>query len=79
MINPQTASVYRVFWRPVGQKLSDRVDSTETSVLISNLKPGVHYETVVKAGNSKGTSVLTEPISFVTEDNLISSARTGTH
>jgi hypothetical protein len=68
---------FRVFWRRVGQKLSEKQDTHLTFVKLSNLKPGVHYETVVKAGNSHGTSILTEPVPFITEDNLISSASTG--
>ncbi|ODM96583.1 Ig-like and fibronectin type-III domain-containing protein C25G4.10 [Orchesella cincta] len=80
-INPHTASSYRVFWRPVGQKLSQRLDTHSTNAKISHLKPGVKYEAVVKAGNSHGTSTLTDPITFITEDNLISSASTaeGSH
>jgi len=70
---------FRVFWRPIGQKMSERQDTQLTFVKLSNLKPGFHYETVVKAGNSHGTSVLTEPVPFITEDNLISSASTGTN
>ncbi len=69
--------MFRVFWRPVGQKLSQRLDTQATSAKISNLKPGVKYEAVVKAGNAHGTSTLTDPIVFLTEDNLISSASTG--
>lgn len=44
---------------------------------MSNLKPGVAYETVIKAGNNKGTSVLTDPVQFTTESNFIASASTG--
>ncbi|XP_021960351.1 Ig-like and fibronectin type-III domain-containing protein 1 [Folsomia candida] len=75
-INPNTATVYRVFWRPIGQKLSERQDTQTTSLRIANLKPGHHYETVIKAGNNRGTSILTEPVGFTTENNFIASAST---
>lgn len=60
-------------------KQSQRMDTHSTSATISHLQPGIKYEAVVKAGNSQGTSILTEPIDFYTEDNLIPLAKQGTH
>jgi hypothetical protein len=71
-----TIYISRVFWRQVGQKLSERADTQSTSLKIPNLKPGVQYEAVIKAGNNRGTSVLTEPLGFTTENNFIASAST---
>lgn len=76
-INPHKANIYRVFWRQMGEKMSQKIDTNETSVRIKSLKAGIQYETVIKAGNSQGTSVLTPHLLFYTEDNAISSAHTG--
>ncbi|XP_050297664.1 Ig-like and fibronectin type-III domain-containing protein 1 [Anthonomus grandis grandis] len=64
--NPHTVEMYRVFWRPVDSpnRSSQKGDTSETKLKISNLKDGTTYEAVVKAGNSKGTSTLADPIKF---------------
>ncbi|XP_019771440.1 Ig-like and fibronectin type-III domain-containing protein 2 isoform X3 [Dendroctonus ponderosae] len=65
--NPHTVEMYRVFWRPVDSpnKSSQKNDTADTKLQIHDLKDGTAYEAVVKAGNSKGTSTLAEPIKFV--------------
>ncbi|KAL1497939.1 hypothetical protein ABEB36_008819 [Hypothenemus hampei] len=64
--NPHTVEMYRVFWRPADSpnRSSQKSDTTDTKLKISNLKDGTTYEAVVKAGNSKGTSTLPESIKF---------------
>ncbi|XP_054267567.1 Ig-like and fibronectin type-III domain-containing protein 1 [Macrosteles quadrilineatus] len=67
--NPQTVDMYRVFWRQYGVRIPpQKNDSRVTSMKISGLKEGVTYECVVKAGNTRGTSVLTEPVKFIMDD-----------
>ncbi|XP_073979651.1 Ig-like and fibronectin type-III domain-containing protein 1 [Rhodnius prolixus] len=73
--NPHTVEMYRVFWRQAGSKTpATKNDSKTTSLKITGLKSGVSYECVVKAGNSRGTSTLTEPVKFTTDEKYITSA-----
>lgn len=74
--NPQTVEMYRVFWRMVDSenKPSQKSDTPETFVKIGKLKDGATYECVIKAGNHRGTSTLTEPIKFTMGDKFIISA-----
>ncbi|XP_059217362.1 Ig-like and fibronectin type-III domain-containing protein 2 isoform X2 [Stomoxys calcitrans] len=53
-----------------------RIDVKETSVNIDGLKKDVLYELVVKAGNTFGASVLTEPIKFTLGEHHVTSATT---
>lgn len=73
---PLTAEKYRVFWRMVdsGNKTSWKNDTSELFVRIGLLKDGATYECVVKAGNHRGTSTLTEPVRFTVGDKFITSA-----
>ncbi|XP_060866861.1 Ig-like and fibronectin type-III domain-containing protein 1 [Metopolophium dirhodum] len=73
--NPQTVEVYRVFWRRVGNNSPpEKNDTKETSMKISGLKDDLTYELVLKAGNSRGMSTLTEPIRFTTAEKDVTSA-----
>eukprot|EP00102_Acyrthosiphon_pisum_P023276 XP_016660486.1 PREDICTED: Ig-like and fibronectin type-III domain-containing protein 2 [Acyrthosiphon pisum] len=73
--NPQTVEVYRVFWRRVGNNSPpEKNDTKETSMKISGLKDDLTYELVLKAGNSRGMSTLTEPIRFSTAEKDVTSA-----
>lgn len=69
--NPETVELYRVFWRPLGSKETMKNDTVETKLSLNNLVGGTTYELVVKAGNSNGTSHLTEPLRFATADEVI--------
>ncbi|XP_065582217.1 Ig-like and fibronectin type-III domain-containing protein 1 [Artemia franciscana] len=69
--NPGTVELYRVFWRPVGSAESGRNDTKEKSITINDLKDGVAYELVLKAGNHYGISKLTEPIKFSIDDSTV--------
>ncbi|XP_061398078.1 uncharacterized protein LOC133333805, partial [Musca vetustissima] len=53
-----------------------RIDVKETSVNIDGLTKDVLYELVVKAGNTYGASVLTEPIKFTLGEHHVTSATT---
>ncbi|XP_049875990.1 Ig-like and fibronectin type-III domain-containing protein 1 isoform X2 [Pectinophora gossypiella] len=64
--NPQTVYLYRVFWRAYGAKAPEKLDTSETSVVITGLQDDVRYECVVKAANDVGTSSLSLPIMFTT-------------
>lgn len=75
--NAEMVELYRILWREQGTSNAEKIDTAETSVTLSDLKPGVTYELVVKAGNSNGTSQLTEPITFVTAENYIVSTTNG--
>lgn len=72
--NPHTVIMYRVFWRQVGSRSPMKNDTKDTRLKITGLKDGATYECVVKAGNQKGASMLTEPIRFTTGDKYITSA-----
>jgi len=67
--------VFRVFWRRVGNNSPpEKNDTKETSMKISGLKDDLTYELVLKAGNSRGMSTLTEPIRFTTAEKDVTSA-----
>lgn len=74
--NPNTVEMYRIFWRIVDSnaKPNQKHDTPDLSYKISELKDGATYECVVKAGNFKGTSTLTEPLRFTMGDKYITSA-----
>lgn len=77
MKNPQTVYLYRVFWRVLGVRFPDKLDTSETSVVLTGLRDDVRYECVVKAVNDAGTSVLSDPIQFTTAgQELVSAAST---
>lgn len=54
MKNPHTVEIYRVFWRPIGVRSPEKLDTKEMSLRIAALKEGVTYECVIKAGNHFG-------------------------
>ena len=62
--NPDKVDLYRVFWRPVGVKGSNKSDIIEPKITLHDLESDVSYEVVAKAGNGEGTSQLTEPVIF---------------
>ncbi|XP_026741674.1 Ig-like and fibronectin type-III domain-containing protein 2 isoform X2 [Trichoplusia ni] len=64
--NPQTVYLYRVFWRAYGAKVPEKLDTSETSVVLTGLQDDVRYECVVKAANDVGTSSLSPAILFTT-------------
>ncbi|CAB3252923.1 unnamed protein product [Arctia plantaginis] len=64
--NPQTVYLYRVFWRAYGAKVPEKLDTSETSVVLTGLQDDIRYECVVKAANDVGTSSLSAPIMFTT-------------
>ncbi|XP_063625703.1 Ig-like and fibronectin type-III domain-containing protein 1 isoform X1 [Cydia splendana] len=64
--NPQTVYLYRVFWRAYGAKVPEKLDTSETSVVLTGLQDDVRYECVVKAANEAGTSSLSQSIMFTT-------------
>ncbi|KAL1122201.1 hypothetical protein AAG570_003606, partial [Ranatra chinensis] len=73
--NPHSVEMYRVSWRPAGTRYpAMKNDSRTTSLKITGLKDGVTYECVVKAGNARGTSTLTQPVQFTTDEKYITSA-----
>lgn len=74
--NPHTVELYRVFWRMVDSpgKSSMKNDTADTEIAINNLKDGATYELVIKAGNHRGTSTLTEAVRFTVGDKYITSA-----
>ncbi|XP_034111306.1 Ig-like and fibronectin type-III domain-containing protein 2 isoform X1 [Drosophila albomicans] len=51
-----------------------RIDVKDTTISINGLKKDVLYELVVKAGNSYGASVLTDPIRFTLGEQHVTSA-----
>ncbi|XP_017019547.1 Ig-like and fibronectin type-III domain-containing protein 2 [Drosophila kikkawai] len=51
-----------------------RIDVKDTTISINGLKKDVLYELVVKAGNSYGASVLTDPIRFTLGEHHVTSA-----
>lgn len=72
--NPSTVEMYRVFWRQENAKTALKNDTTDTKLVINELKDGTTYELVIKAGNHLGTSTLTDPVRFTMGDKFITSA-----
>ncbi|XP_064105777.1 Ig-like and fibronectin type-III domain-containing protein 1 isoform X2 [Macrobrachium nipponense] len=72
--NPQAVELYRVFWRPFGNRTAMKNDTSETSMTIKGLQEGMTYEIAVKAGNSQGTSVLTPTVNFTHSSNYVTSS-----
>lgn len=66
----------RVFWKPRDTKVSDKNDTSATSLRIVGLKENTPYELVIKSGNYDGTSKLTDPVFFTLSDKYIISAST---
>lgn len=66
--NPQSVEMYRVFWRLIDEDTNSakKMETPDRHFRIEELKEGVIYECVIKAGNHKGTSVLTEAVRFST-------------
>ena len=52
-------------------RVAQKMDVEGTTATLKNLTPSVTYELVVKAGNTNGTSVLSEPITFIVADKFI--------
>ena len=50
---------------------AQKADTSRTKITIENLRPGIPYELVIKAGNANGTSQLTTPLRFITADKYI--------
>lgn len=65
---------FRVFWRRVGNNSPEKNDTKETFIRINGLKDDLTYELVIKAGNSRGMSTLTEPLKFTTSEKDVMSA-----
>lgn len=74
--NPEAVELYRVFWRPMGLHAALKNDTSRTEMLIEGLDEEMTYEIAVKAGNHKGTSVLTPTINFTHRVSYITSATT---
>ncbi|KAK4873942.1 hypothetical protein RN001_013302 [Aquatica leii] len=74
--NPHTVEMYRIFWRLADSegKPAQRFDIPDTHFKISGLTEGSVYECVIKAGNHKGTSTLSEAVKFTTGDKYITLA-----
>lgn len=66
---------FRVFWRRNGNNnVPEKNDTKDTYMRISGLKDDLMYELVLKAGNSRGMSTLTEPVRFTTSEKDVTSA-----
>lgn len=84
--NAQMVEGYRVYWHEVEPAPENnpvnnisgigtyRVDTPDLSIRITDLRPNIVYELVVKAGNQYGSSVLTDPIKFQLGQQYITSA-----
>lgn len=85
MKNAHMVEGYRVYWHEVEAVTEDalsnisgygtfRVDTKDLSIRITDLRPNIIYELVVKAANQYGSSVLTDPIKFQLGDHVMSSS-----
>ncbi|GJQ83686.1 hypothetical protein Trydic_g14393 [Trypoxylus dichotomus] len=74
--NPQTAEMYRVYWRllDMDTKNSLKNDTPNTYFSLTELKDGGTYECVIKALNHRGTSTLSAPVRFTMGEKYITSA-----
>ncbi|KAG8198462.1 hypothetical protein JTE90_022196 [Oedothorax gibbosus] len=62
--NPKVVQWYKVFWRPVGNRLMTRNHTKTRSISLRDLEPGTTYEVVVKAGNHHGMSQESDRFTF---------------
>jgi hypothetical protein len=60
--NPNLVQFYRVYYRPIGSKDLVRNTTNSTHFELTNLDSNKLYEFVVKAGNSLGLSVFSDPL-----------------
>ena len=67
---------HRVFWRAIGERFAKKNDTASRSMVLQELREDVVYEVAVKAGNHRGTSVLTPTITFHHSLSTVSSAIT---
>lgn len=58
----------------MGSRSPSKNDTKNTHLRITGLKVGEKYECVVKAGNHRGTSTLTESLKFSLGDKDLTSA-----
>ncbi|XP_074034870.1 Ig-like and fibronectin type-III domain-containing protein 2 isoform X1 [Leptinotarsa decemlineata] len=74
--NAHTVELYRVIIKGIDSLGRDsfKEDTSDTRIKIQDLTAGATYQVVVKAGNSKGTSTLTDPLKFTMGDKYITSA-----
>ncbi|BES94480.1 DB module [Nesidiocoris tenuis] len=65
--NPESVELYRVFCKQDYSKGPLMKNDVKKTILkITSLVAGVEYECVVKAGNTLGTSMVSEPVRFMT-------------
>lgn len=72
--NPDMVELYRVFWRPMGNRTALKNDTSNTTMVIKGLQEGKMYEIAVKAGNARGTSVLTPTVNFTHHADYVTSS-----
>ncbi|XP_017783380.1 PREDICTED: Ig-like and fibronectin type-III domain-containing protein 2 isoform X2 [Nicrophorus vespilloides] len=73
--NPHTVEMYRVFWKIMNSDMKRlQKDTPNTYIDISDLQHGETYDCVIKAGNNKGTSTLSQAIQFTVGAEYITSA-----
>lgn len=60
--NAELVQFYRVYYRPIGSKDLVRNTTNSTNYELTQLDPSKLYEFVIKAGNSFGLSVFSEPL-----------------
>ncbi|KAG5899208.1 hypothetical protein JTB14_034466 [Gonioctena quinquepunctata] len=74
--NAHTVELYRVIIKAMDPPAREgfKEDTPGTRLRIQDLKAGATYQVVIKAGNSKGTSTLTEPLKFTMGDKYVTSA-----
>lgn len=77
--NPSLVQTYRVFFRPSGSYELSRIITNLTWVKLNDLNMNKVYEFVVKAANTHGSSVYSDPLTvrpgdILAQNNLIGSA-----
>ena len=68
--NADKVELYRIYYREQGTRESIINDTPKRSFTLDSLVPGKLYEVVLKTGNAKGTSHLTPPIVFATDNHV---------
>lgn len=77
--NPNLVQYYRIFWRPFGSRELSRTITNLTWIKLNDLNMNKIYEFVVKAANTHGSSVYSDPLTvkpseILAQSNLIGSA-----
>lgn len=75
--NPDLVQYYRIFWRPFGSRELSRTVTNLTWIKLNDLSMNKIYEFVVKAANTHGSSIYSDPLQVKPAEILANSNQIG--